>query len=315
VSYFQAGGIDRPLVIWKSGVGSVVTHQNWRGQFARGTWGAGHALIGQSSDCSATYTGQNCVPVPWPGWNTGPWFQEAAKPQTVGSERYWLGSLSVEMRDASGLMYKRNRYYNPQTAQFTQPDPIGLSGGLNIYGFAAGDPVSYSDPYGLCPFAGKIRSATLKDCPAGEILDAFRLIRRYGGTEGAETINRTAARRLNISIGSQEGYDEQSIRDGLFPQGRAHITGDNIYISRGNGSVGGIASLIVHEVGHDRLDGTYDEEEPAVKAAQLKFYRNLPPQLRTDDDINVSLEAFMADPQGYMKDVRASACGSTPNCK
>jgi hypothetical protein len=60
------------------------------------------------------------VPVPWPGWNTGAWFQEAAKPQTVGSERYWLGSLSVEMRDASGLMYKRNRYYNPQTAHFTQ---------------------------------------------------------------------------------------------------------------------------------------------------------------------------------------------------
>jgi hypothetical protein len=53
------------------------------------------------------------------------------------------------MRDASGLMYKRNRYYNPQTGQFTQPDPIGLVGGLNIYGFAAGDPVSYTDPYGL----------------------------------------------------------------------------------------------------------------------------------------------------------------------
>ncbi|HYW12855.1 MAG TPA: RHS repeat-associated core domain-containing protein [Longimicrobium sp.] len=48
-------------------------------------------------------------------------------------------------------MYMRNRYYNPATGQFTQPDPIGLAGGLNSYGFAAGDPVSYSDPYGLCP--------------------------------------------------------------------------------------------------------------------------------------------------------------------
>lgn len=43
----------------------------------------------------------------------------------------------------------RNRY-DPQSGQFTQPDPIGLGGGLNAYGFAAGDPVSYSDPYGLC---------------------------------------------------------------------------------------------------------------------------------------------------------------------
>jgi uncharacterized protein RhaS with RHS repeats len=59
------------------------------------------------------------------------------------------------MRDASGQTYMRNRYYDPATGQFTQPDPIGLAGGLNSYGFAAGDPVSYSDPYGLkaqeCP--------------------------------------------------------------------------------------------------------------------------------------------------------------------
>lgn len=30
-------------------------------------------------------------------------------------------------------------------------DPIGLAGGLNLYGFAGGDPVNYSDPFGLCP--------------------------------------------------------------------------------------------------------------------------------------------------------------------
>jgi len=29
--------------------------------------------------------------------------------------------------------------------------PIGLAGGLNLYGFAGGDPVNVSDPFGLCP--------------------------------------------------------------------------------------------------------------------------------------------------------------------
>jgi hypothetical protein len=33
----------------------------------------------------------------------------------------------------------------------TQEDPLGLAGGLNLYGFAKGDPVNYSDPFGLCP--------------------------------------------------------------------------------------------------------------------------------------------------------------------
>ncbi len=32
---------------------------------------------------------------------------------------------------------------------FTQPDPIGIAGGLNSYGYAGGDPVNFSDPFGL----------------------------------------------------------------------------------------------------------------------------------------------------------------------
>lgn len=34
---------------------------------------------------------------------------------------------------------------------FTQEDPIGIAGGLNLYGYANGDPINFSDPFGLCP--------------------------------------------------------------------------------------------------------------------------------------------------------------------
>ncbi len=44
-----------------------------------------------------------------------------------------------------------SRAYDPQAGRFTQEDPIGLAGGLNLYGFANGDPVNFSDPFGLCP--------------------------------------------------------------------------------------------------------------------------------------------------------------------
>jgi RHS repeat-associated protein len=54
-------------------------------------------------------------------------------------------------QDASGLMYRRNRYYDPEAGQFTQQDPIGIAGGLNLYGYAGGDPINFSDPFGLCP--------------------------------------------------------------------------------------------------------------------------------------------------------------------
>jgi RHS repeat-associated protein len=62
-----------------------------------------------------------------------------------------MGSLIDEGKDASGQLYMRNRYYDPQSGRFTQEDSIGIAGGLNVYGFAGGDPVNYSDPYGLCP--------------------------------------------------------------------------------------------------------------------------------------------------------------------
>jgi uncharacterized protein RhaS with RHS repeats len=34
---------------------------------------------------------------------------------------------------------------------YTQQDPIGIAGGLNLYGYAGGDPINFSDPFGLRP--------------------------------------------------------------------------------------------------------------------------------------------------------------------
>jgi RHS repeat-associated protein len=61
----------------------------------------------------------------------------------------WNGTVLIDKADATGTYYRRNRTYDPSTARFTQEDPIGLAGGINEYGFASGDPATYSDPFGL----------------------------------------------------------------------------------------------------------------------------------------------------------------------
>ena len=51
--------------------------------------------------------------------------------------------------DGSGLLYMRERFYNPYICRFLNADPSGFSGGLNFYAFVDGDPVSLIDPFGL----------------------------------------------------------------------------------------------------------------------------------------------------------------------
>ena len=124
-------------------------HQNWRGLFFRSTWGTSSVPdtppVGSAANC-VTVNVNECLPITWPGERTTAWHESRG-----GESALWMGGLVDGMRDPTGQIYMRNRYYNPQTGQFTQMDPIGIAGGLNAYGFAAGDPVTYSDPYGLCP--------------------------------------------------------------------------------------------------------------------------------------------------------------------
>jgi RHS repeat-associated protein len=63
----------------------------------------------------------------------------------------WWGTMANMKENATGVLDMRSRVYDPRTGRFTQEDPIGLAGGMNLYGFAGGDPVNFSDPLGLCP--------------------------------------------------------------------------------------------------------------------------------------------------------------------
>ena len=64
----------------------------------------------------------------------------------------YSGRLSY-MKDENGIYYMRARYYNTDIRRFINQDiitgSIGNSQSLNRYAYVQGNPVSYTDPFGL----------------------------------------------------------------------------------------------------------------------------------------------------------------------
>ncbi len=55
----------------------------------------------------------------------------------------------------TGLHGNWFRYYDPWTGTYLQADPLGLRGGINLYLYVRGNPLTYTDPMGLDPGNGR----------------------------------------------------------------------------------------------------------------------------------------------------------------
>lgn len=58
------------------------------------------------------------------------------------------GAYGVQT-DLNGLLNMRARYYSTEIRRFINSDPIGFGGGMNLYSFTGGNPISALDPNGL----------------------------------------------------------------------------------------------------------------------------------------------------------------------
>jgi len=205
VVYTPGRGLDHPLAVTRYNytfrsdafTGQQIARQtpapftimafwNARGDPSVGAFTNGARLI-----CNPPTSQSACVGVVW-------LFYFSAYDRNRGiTWDNWQGTILEEKRDKSGLAYMRNRYYDPATGRFTQEDPIGLGGGLNLYGFANGDPINYSDPFGLCPICAAA-AVILAEAAEGAVVGAVTgageriLLNRLSGRPTFEGVGKTA---------------------------------------------------------------------------------------------------------------------------
>ena len=81
------------------------------------------------------------------------WYSAFGESGTSETLRYGYAGAHGYQTDESGdgfpFMHVGARYYDPATGRFLQRDPIGIRGGLNVYGYVENSPLAGVDPSGL----------------------------------------------------------------------------------------------------------------------------------------------------------------------
>ena len=92
---------------------------------------------------------------------------KTAQPLTTAAPRK---SRPPHLVEETSLHYNRHRFYDPDSGRYLTQDPIGLEGGVNVYGYVGGNPLRYSDPLGLWAYGVYDRKSgelTLHDLEKG----------------------------------------------------------------------------------------------------------------------------------------------------
>jgi len=286
VGYADSGGGaavigPQPWIVWAPF--SILPLWNHLGEVDRSLVGAGAAY------CTTVNGIQRCVLGAWPF----AWSALHGVPEFI--PYFWHGTVTEGKRDKAQTLYRRYRVYDPITGRFTQEDPIGLAGGLNLYGFAAGDPVTFSDPFGLCPWAGTERDRNLSDCPTdknGEDIRtvAFRILMTDEGPEGNETVNYVVQHKVDVGLESGTFNCAGQTSHGCSQ-------GTKLRLDQSDGAVG-VATLAVHEVTH-MMGHRGGRGEGTAWVRALNFYDRLPDEYKTVGRYNRESANRARDPAGF----------------
>lgn len=175
--------------------------------------------------------------------------------------------------------------WQSQSGQFTQQDPIGIAGGVNVYGFANGDPVNFSDPFGLCPIAKDGIPCTAVYSPGVTVSSPYLRMALNSIAEEADKPllvyggDRSAARNRTVGGARRSSHLEGTGADVIFEGTTKAETRDLLQASQSRDSFG--VRLLYHQKGstlpeHSHLDLRGGGDITEQKKGSTPKYVSLP---------------------------------------
>jgi RHS repeat-associated protein len=164
-----------------------------------------------------------------------------------GESRHQPLRLPGQVADDGAELYQNVfRWYRPTAGRYTQSDPIGFRGGLNLFAYADGNPVRWSDRLGLkvykccapaqiaaglidhCWLKTETREAGLGDLDVGQPAgQAAAVGDRCGGSPfvtQTQVVDHTGSStsRAGANCTEIKGVDEQCVNDQIWTDSRGY---------------------------------------------------------------------------------------------
>jgi RHS repeat-associated protein len=171
--------------------------------------------------------------------------------ESPGSSLTRYGFTGRERDSATGLLYMRARWYDPQMGRFISQDPIGMRGGLNVYAYALNNPLSLIDPFGLS--FSSFMSGFARGFVVGGITGALiaAAIAATGGVAGAII----AVVALGYGAYQLMAAIEELMNGDLCPDERDELLGELIGGAIGAALGGGVGGRLGGRLGGPRGGG------------------------------------------------------------
>jgi RHS repeat-associated protein len=138
--------------------------------------------------------------------------------QPFGTESLVTASITQNLRfpgqysdGETGFSYNLSRNYMPNLGRYVESDPVGLAGGMNLYGYAAANPIKYFDQSGEC-----VGPLILECAEIGwEVIEGSALYFRLLATASIAPAVEAEVLYYNLATGAWEAINNPWVSFGL----------------------------------------------------------------------------------------------------